>query len=101
MNEERKAALLSSFVYSEEAIPRNYGRLIPLGRFLEEVEDGHHKPFMGTGDLVLDGKFIEKSETWVSERCVPFENGSISLWQLNDEIEGLQVFWVTATELLS
>lgn len=100
MNEGRKAALLSSFVYSEEAIPRNYGRLIPLDRFIKEVEDGRHKPFMGTGYLVLDGKFIENSEEWVSDRLVPFEDGYISLWQLNDEIEGLQVFWVSATDLL-
>ena len=50
--------------------------------------------------MVLDGKLIENSEEWVSDRLVPFEDGFISLTQLCEEIEGLQVFWVTAETFL-
>lgn len=100
MSTERKEILLNSFVYETGAVPKRYGKLIPLGQFIDEVNQGHHQSFMGTGHLVLNGKFIEGSEKWVSDERVPFENGFISLAELNCEISGLQVFWISATDLL-
>ena len=100
MISEIRETLLSRFVFSADPIPRTYGRLIPLRRFIEEINEGKHRPYTGTGYLVLDNKFVEQSENWVRNRLVPLENGYMSLEALDKTIKELHIFWVTATELL-
>ncbi len=99
MSTERRSILINSFVFETTEVPKSYGTLIPLGQFINEVDQGHHQPFMGSGYLVLNNKFIEGSEKWVSERFVPLELG-YTLEELCHEIPELQVFWFSATDLL-
>ena len=101
MSDRRRERLLKSFVFESMEVPRSYGRRIPLGEFIDEVNAGGKAPYLGDGYLVLDNKFIENSKEWVSRRVMLFEGEYLSLEDLNEEIEGLQVFWVSATELLS
>ena len=97
---DMKQNLLDRFKYSDDSVPKNYGKLIPLGRFLKEVDEGHHKTFMGSGELVRDGKFIEGSEAWVKERVISFNDFVLSLEKAATLVDDLYVFWVSETDLI-
>ena len=101
MDNQLKQALLERFKYSDEKVPKNYGTLIPLKQFNDEVDEGHHASFMGRGWLVRNDKFIEGSERWVSTEVIAFEDLRVTLWDAAEVLDDLYVFWVSETDLIS
>ena len=100
MPTEKREKLLSSFVYDTDKVPTNYGTRMTLSQFLEGIDLGKYRPFIGNGYLIWNDRFIKGSKDWVHDRLVPFEGGYMTLEDLNDTVEGLEVFWVRETELI-
>ena len=95
-----KNKLMENFIYSEDNVPRNYGKIFTLTEFLDKVENNHCQDFMGTGYLVFNEKIVENSKEWIADGFLKIDNKVITLENLNTIIEDLKVFWISATDLL-
>lgn len=92
--------ILNSFIYSEDKVPKNYGKIFTLEEFLDQLEHYHCQNFMGTGYLVFNEKLVENSKDWISNEFITIDNEIITLETLNTLIKDLKVFWYSETELI-
>ena len=58
--------ILEKFIYSKDAVPKNYGKVFTLTEFNEKVKNYHCQSFMGMGYLIFDEKLVENIKSFVS-----------------------------------